>query len=199
MTSAGSHTSKWTIAEVPAPPGLCLILSIRQATRHEKLDAEAGLVVDVRLGDAPFDAAYVIEGAPEWMVHAIVDHQVRQNILSLQPWNVGTTESTLGITLPDWIEDGERAALLVRTAARIGLLAAEVARRKIADVGPSETSGYRGLVAPATRARDREEVSTLLRMREQRADKDRKDVERAWLIAGVILAAVVAAVAILGR
>jgi hypothetical protein len=164
--TSGSMTLKWTEARVPG--GLSLLLSIRPSSPREERDKERGLAVDHELGNAPFDAAFIVEGAPERLVRELVDEEVQRGLLALRPDHVFSSEGALTIQMPDWVEDAERAALLVRTAARLGAVSAEIARRHAADVGRPDTSGYRGEVAEGVRARDDREIQALAGTMERR-------------------------------
>lgn len=189
VLDGGSVALQWTKISVPGPPGLSVKFLISPRARFEPWEVKANIVLDLQLDDPVFDAAYHIEGAPLRLIRAIVDAEVRRALVALQPDRVLTTATELVVELPGWIEDGERAALSVRTAARLGALGAEIGRREIAGVGPSDTSGYRGLVAPGTRARDLQELDALRDLAERRAKAQRKDAIRAGLYLGAFLVA----------
>ncbi|WP_437576419.1 hypothetical protein [Sorangium sp. So ce887] len=187
--SVGSMTLKWTEAHVPIHAGLDLLLSVRPSTRRDEREVARGVAVDHRLGEPAFDAAFIVEGAPERLVREIVDEEVRRGLLALGPDHVFTGPGALTIQMPDWVDEAERAALLVRTAARLGASCAEIARRQLAHVGRVDTSGYRGEVAPGTRARDREELDALQRTMERRDEARRRAARR---LAVTVIGAVIA-------
>ncbi|WP_437936859.1 hypothetical protein [Sorangium sp. So ce341] len=192
--SVGSMTLTWTEAHVPIHAGLDLLLSIRPSTARDEREVARGDAVDHRLGDPAFDAAFIVEGAPERLVREIVDEEVRRGLLALRPDHVFSGPGALTLQMPDWVDEAERAALLVRTAARLGAACAEISRRQLADVGRADTSGYRGEVAPGTRARDREELDALQRTMERRDEARRKAARR---LAMTVLGGVIAALALL--
>ncbi|KYG09377.1 hypothetical protein BE21_18280 [Sorangium cellulosum] len=197
--SVGSMTLKWTEAHVPIHAGLDLLLSIRPSTPRDEREVARGDAVDHRLGDPAFDAAFIVEGAPERLVREIMDEEVRRGLLALTPDHVFTGPGALILQMPAWVDEAERAALLVRTAARLGAACAEIARRQLADVGRVDASGYRGEVAPGTRARDREELDALKRTMERRDEARGRAAKRLAMtvlfgvIAVVVLAFVVLA------
>ncbi|XXX75820.1 hypothetical protein WMF30_50040 [Sorangium sp. So ce134] len=189
--SVGSMTLTWTEAHVPIHAGLELLLSIRPSTPRDEREVAQGAAVDHRLGDPAFDAAFIVEGAPERLVREIVDEEARRGLLALRPEHVLTRPGALTVQMPDWVDEAERAALLVQTAARLGAACAEIARRQLADVGRVDTSGYRGEVAPGTRARDREELYALQRTMERRDEARRRAAKR---LAVILLCSVIAVV-----
>lgn len=179
-----------TEASVPVEDGLRIRFSIRPVTSQDRREIERGLTVTHRTGHEAFDAAFVVEGAPERLVREIVDdEEVRRDVLALAPDQVLSTPTTLLVHLYHWVHDPGEAAILVRVAARIGALASEIARRQRADVGRLDTSGLRGARAPGTRAQDEEELRKLeLRVARRTAHRRRAAIRLAAILLACLLA-----------
>jgi hypothetical protein len=61
-----------------------LLLDLRPTTRSEQRAVAAGEAVDVQTGDAAFDAAWIVEGAPERLVvRALGDAAIRGRLIEL--------------------------------------------------------------------------------------------------------------------
>ncbi|WP_437754787.1 hypothetical protein [Sorangium sp. So ce1389] len=192
-------TLDWTEASVPIHAGLELLLSVRPRTRGDERDVARGLALDLRLGDPVFDVAFIVEGAPERLVREILDEEVRRQLLALKPTHVTTRRIGMLIHMSEWVDDAERAALLVRTTARLGALCAEIGRRQLADLARVDTSGYRGGSAPGWRARDQEELQALSRSMERRGElREREGRRYRRMFTGVLIVIVLMVVALVG-
>jgi hypothetical protein len=200
--SYGSSTMRGTEARAAVPEGL--VLWVRQRTKRCERWLKEGLAVDIRVGDEQFDAAFMVEGAPAWMARELFgDEEIRRGLLALEagePRNRGNQDGivlgrpgdllvsnrvaadaprTFTVTISGWVEDAERAALLVRTTARLGEVGAEIALRRAHDA-PS----YRGDVASGRRLHDEDEVrEMMLRL----AKREKQRTKMAWIVAGVVI------------
>jgi hypothetical protein len=178
LYSVGSSSYQWTEVSVPSPPGLRLLLDLRPASARDEKEVKLDLAVDLRLGDPEFDAEYIVEGAPERIVRAILDEGVRRYIRALRPDKVVTSNERLLIGKQEWITDPERAKLYVEAAARLGVLASHFRAEDAADAKREQASasGYRGgPAAPSPRfAGDETEIATLAQKREAREARRRK-------------------------
>ncbi|MGK3964983.1 hypothetical protein WMF37_38360 [Sorangium sp. So ce291] len=179
-----------TEATVPVEDGILINFSIRPLTSQDRRETQRGLTVTHRTGDASFDDAFVVEGAPERLIREIVDdEEVRRDLLALKPDNVLTTPTAWIVHLYHWVEDPAEAAIMVRLAARIGALTSEIARRQRADVGRLDTSGFRGALPLGTRERDEEELQQFrLRMAKRHAHRRRAAIRLAAIILASLLA-----------
>jgi hypothetical protein len=178
LYSVGSSSYQWTEVSVPTPPGLRLLLELRPTSESDEKEVKLDLAVDLRLGDPEFDAEYIVEGAPERIVRAILDDGVRRYVRALRPDKVTTSNNRLVLAKQEWITDPERAKLYVEAAARLGVLAAHFRAEDIADAKREQASasGYRGgPAAPSPRfAGDETEIATLAQKREAREARRRK-------------------------
>ncbi len=199
LVREGSMTLKWTEATVPAPAGLQLTLSVQPSTLVSQREIRRGLVVVHVLGDAPFDAAFIVEGAPEAVVRELMDEKVRAGVLSLGPSQVISRGNTLSVQVLDWVEDPERAATMVRMAARLGAIASEIARRNQADTGRLDTSGYRGAIGKGARALEQQEIEAIERAVAARRKGRQRGALLAGLVIGGVCVAIGAAAVLLGR
>jgi hypothetical protein len=201
MKSEGSLTEQWTEARVAAPDGL--LLWVQPPSLLEKIDRKQGRAVGTLVGDREFDAALLVMGAPERMVQQLFDdEEIRRGVLALAAGkstaaltttrpaeHVPTmTEGTFVLKIPDWVEDLERAALLIRTTARLGAVGAELAQLQRAQ----DPSDYRGQLVPARQLRDEQEV------RELRLEIARRDRRATWLERGAVCIAVLVFVGFAG-
>lgn len=179
-----------TEATVPGEMGIAINFSIRPITDQDRREIARGLTVTHRTGDASFDGTFVVEGAPERLVRELVaDEEVRRDLLALTPDQVLSTPTTFLVHAYHWVEDPEKAAIMVRLVARIGAIASEIARRQRADVGRLDTSGFRGSRAPETRERDAEELQQFeLRVERRRAHRKQAAIHLAVIILSVCVA-----------
>lgn len=201
MKSEASVTFQWTEARVAAPDGL--LLSVASPTLLETIDRKQGREVGLLVGDAEFDATLVVLGAPERVVQQLfADGEIRRGVLALAG---GTsmaalttirpaehlptmTEGTFVLKIPDWAEDRELIALLIRTTARLGAVGAELARLQRAQ----DPSDYRGQSAPGRQLRDEQEVRSL------RLEIARRDRRATWMERGAVCLVVLLFVGITG-
>jgi hypothetical protein len=83
LRQSGSSSVKWTIVgvvanDIPGPP-LTFFVDIRHASASEERDVRAGRLRDPIIGDAEFDAAYIIEAAPKDVMRAwLQDRSLRR-------------------------------------------------------------------------------------------------------------------------
>jgi len=192
----GSAAVLWTELSVPAPERL--IVGIRKPTAAEERDVKKGLAVAFRTGDPAFDEAFIVDGAPERLVREVVgDEEIRRGVFELRSPNtfvikyqVQTMKGAFTLQMPGWLEDAHRAALAVRTMAKLGGVAARVAGRARADAEAS----YRGSKDPGRRERDQQEVEEATRHIQVREATRKRRESVGKLFVGGLLAVILVGV-----
>jgi len=100
-----SHDRRWTEVDVQLPKGYALSLFVR---RHEWTDPHQiarEAMVDLELGDAAFDRAFLVEAAPAQIARTVLDASIRRLLASYDAASL-TTEA---------LEDRPVVRLTVRT------------------------------------------------------------------------------------
>jgi hypothetical protein len=179
---SGNSTTRWTYVDCRLPAGYPLALHVR---RHRWLDrgkVERGEMIDVVVGDPPFDDAFLVEGAPAEVVRGILSDDVRDFLLAHARVELETRgEGALRLAMYRWIhaDDALRGALDCATAiagaVRDATLGADAAAQRAA--APPEPA-YRDLPADdravrAARAARAAEVEELEAARAERAARKR--------------------------
>jgi hypothetical protein len=199
MRGQGSASVLWTEISVPAPEGL--IVGIRRPTASEERDVKKGLAVAFRTGDPEFDEAFIVDGAPERRVREIIgDEEIRKGIFALRSPNtfvikyqVLTAKGAFTLQMPGWIEDADRAALAVRTMAKLGGVAAQAAGRARADA----ESGYRDQSGQDRRRQDQQELEEATRhISVREATRKRRESLGKLFVGALIVVILVGAVAV---
>lgn len=130
LWTEGSLSGEVTEVGVPMPAGLRRNVFVVQR-RSETLDADVqrGLLVPITFDDGPFDHAYLVSGAPERLVRALLDAPARAAILALQLDGVVTWQDGFLLRRSVWIDDAAWARAAIELVVRI----AESAARFVGD------------------------------------------------------------------
>ena len=140
LTSRGDGSSAVSYTEVSVGmSGPSIQLELRPQSLAETIDVRRGLAVDVTTGDAAFDRAFIVEGAPADAVRQVLeDTMLRASILALGKIEVTQQPGTLIFARPGWVWGAE----LITMADVAGTLAASLAAVG-ARTGPSHAGSYR--------------------------------------------------------
>jgi hypothetical protein len=115
-TTRGTGKSKeyWTTVDASVLAVYPLALHVRRHRWFERDGVARGGVVDVPLGDEPFDEAFRVEAAPEEIARALLDARVRSALLGYDRVELDTVTigdgKVLRLAIRGWIEDGLAAA-----------------------------------------------------------------------------------------
>jgi hypothetical protein len=164
------ETGPFTVCTVVVPatsdaPRFLLELRPRQSREHAAV--ARGDAIHVDLGDAAFEHAFVVEGAPAHAIRLLLEARVRAALLGLAPVRVALTADKVTLRKwGTWVEPGVvrsivQACLELRGSAM--QLPEQIARS-------SEPAGYRGerLTRPEEDAKATLELSELERVRRTR-------------------------------
>jgi hypothetical protein len=141
--TGGDSTEEWTEIDVSLAP-LAIVMSLRPQGGADEWKIARGLAVDLILGDAPFDGAFVVEAAPETMVREVLDAKIRARLLAMHPAEVTTREGVLRLAKRGWVEAAgaeEAVDLAVTLAAAIEPAFARITEAAMAN---ASSVGYRG-------------------------------------------------------
>ncbi len=162
---SGSSASQWTHIDVERmPEGLDLALGPRPFT-HGLLVANE-LALDLTTGDGAFDAAFVVEGAPQKQIRALLDAEVRGALLLLAPVHLSIAGGKLRLRKERWIWKPET----LEAFADAGALLAVRATASVSDVVAMDEGRmvlYREAAPPAAEGTE-EEHARLLAIRDRR-------------------------------
>jgi hypothetical protein len=142
----------WTEVEVEIPK-VPLALYLRRAGAGDHEQVAQGGMVDVAVGDAAFDAAFVVEGAPAELVVQLLDEDLRELLLGLDDTAVlGAKPGFLCLSFHGQLNDPDAAFEIIHGVARAG---ARAARFSAADAAadPYRRGPQRNLAAEADHAR----------------------------------------------
>lgn len=152
---------------------IAIVLAIRPQSACDERTVREGNASDIVLGDAGFDAAYLVEAAPEAVVREALDAQIRARLLAMHPATVETTTGGLKFAKYGWIE----APGKVEEAIELTLAIAASLERALGRIVPgaiaNAPSGYRS--APSAQSADEalagaaKEVAALEDVRKQRS------------------------------
>jgi hypothetical protein len=120
----GSNRESWTEIDVVVPSAYPLAIHVRRHRWLDKAGIGRGNMIDLQLDDPPFDAAFVVEAAPEDVVRVLLDARVRCFLLShphveLETMTVGECK-VLRLAIREWIEDVPAATAAIELVAGIG-------------------------------------------------------------------------------
>ena len=180
----------WTEATVQAPLGL-LALDVRPIGVLESIVGRSGLALTT--GDATFDGAFAVEGAPAEVVRELLDAQTREWLLRLAPVRVQAKDDTIYFEKRGRLggdQDAIQSVLdgLGRVAERVPRLTSTALEKRV--TGPE--GAYRaskGVLAIAGQERQRKEVEAL---RANWAQRDRKTIVLNLIFVTVFVVGVVA-------
>lgn len=160
----------WTEVVVVMAVPAWLLLELRPESVRERRWVRAGLAVDVRVGDVPFDRAYVVDGAPEATVRELLDPGWRRQLVDRAPLVVRCDGPEVTIARPGWfIEEEEGLGLLELTLDLAEAVPA--AQRRVERAAPASGNPYRDAPVqddPVARAARLEELAALVAMRGRR-------------------------------
>ncbi len=126
----GRTAEEWTVLEAVLPAGYPLALHIR---RHHWLGVTRvarGGVVDLPLGDAAFDRAFLIEAAPEDIARPLLDPGARDVLRTFRRVELDTVAiadfKVLRLAIRGWIEDVSAALVAIDFLVELGVRVADV-------------------------------------------------------------------------
>jgi len=124
--------------EVPCLP---VVLQLRPQTRAEARQIETRRAVDLATGDAAFDSAFIVEGAPADVVKEWLDAETRARALAAGPVIITLRRTSMTLYREGWqpAQEGPLMELLGRMALRLPGALAEAKRAYVAS-----RAGYRG-------------------------------------------------------
>jgi hypothetical protein len=160
----------WTEVTVEIAPAR-LLLELRPDSARERRWLRTGVALDLRLGDAAFDAAFVVEGAPVEVVHALLDERWRRRLLAVAPLVARCDGPEVCVARPGWFIAPEEALALLDLALELAA-AVPAAVRRVEGAAPRSGNPYRD--APAAdgdaprRAARLRELAALVALRERR-------------------------------
>ena len=200
MRGAGSSAESWTEVTADLPRGYPLSLRVLRCPPQPEA-VRRGDLIDVEVGDADFDRAFLVEAAPSDVVRALLDAPARAFLVQFGGMLVTLTKAgggtALQLALPGWDEHPMRAKATVEGVSRI----ASRLREAYADANAAIPTGdagspYRPQVddspIKAAEARRVHEVAHLAALEQQRADAERRmGVLVVSLVTGTLIAAIV--------
>ena len=158
LTTRGAGKSKewWTELEVVVPAAYPLAIHVRRRRWLDHTRMTRSDVVDLPLGDEPFDEAFVVEAAPEDIARKLLDAGVRSFLSALQRPELDTVaigeSKLLRLAVQGGFDDlaGATAAIdsLVGIAARVRGVYAVVDGAVPAQPGGSPYRPQPAVVAP---------------------------------------------------
>ena len=199
----GSSSENWTFVDVELPPAYPLVLNIR---RHGSADHRAvarAAMVDVILGDKPFDDAFLVEAAPSDVVRELLDGPLRAYLLAHKEIDLTTVEADGGrrilrLAIRGWLEELEVARPALELAASVGARVRD-AYAKVDEAVTRTDAGspYRPVAderpAQEAQATREAEVAFVHAVQAKRAAENRR---AAQVVLGVIAVIVVASIAL---
>jgi hypothetical protein len=124
---SGSNSESWTEVEAAVPASYPLAIHVRRHDWRDRTHIERGDMIDVKVGDAEFDRAFLVEAAPADVVRRLLDGETRALLGAHQPVELDTIvdgdRKLLRLGIRQWIEDEAGAAALIE---RIAAIAARV-------------------------------------------------------------------------
>jgi hypothetical protein len=126
----GKSAEAWTVLEAVLPDGYPLALHIR---RHHWLGVTRvarGGVVDLPLGDAAFDKAFLVEAAPEDIARGLLDTSARDFLRHFRRVELDTVAiadfKVLRLAIRGWIEDASAALVAIDFLVKLGVRVPDV-------------------------------------------------------------------------
>jgi hypothetical protein len=122
----GNDVRLWTVtAKAAGPP---MLATARHRSLGEGRAIASGAIEDVGTGDAAFDRAWLVEGAPKQTIRSVFDEDVRRAMdavgdftLAIEDGKIVASVNGSGVSGLDAIQGGIAAVLALRkSAARIG-------------------------------------------------------------------------------
>jgi hypothetical protein len=119
---SGSSSEQWTEVRAALPDAYPLAIYMRKQGWLDRGRIQSGAVVDVEVGDAGFDARFLIEAAPAAVVAKLLDDHTRRFLMKQGELKLETDDNhgkQLVLSLYGWIEEPARAELVVDELVRI--------------------------------------------------------------------------------
>jgi hypothetical protein len=120
---SGSSSESWTEVEADVPAAYPLAIHVRRHGWGDRTNIERGNMIDVEVGDAAFDAAFLVEAAPADVAKLLLDRDARAFLAEHRTVELDTIAAgdrkLLRFAIPSWIEDEHQAAALIQRLAGI--------------------------------------------------------------------------------
>jgi hypothetical protein len=205
LIPGGRHSANRTHFEIGLPAGSpAFEMELRPQTHWELAHVEHGRAVDVELGDAQFDDAFIVEVAPADRAHRLLAKRTRSTLLGLFPCRLALVGHKLTFDKSGYLEEPGEVKRVVEACteivARIGTLQGVLAEQQLEAVREDASAGYRGPSPEAVRAlatapRGEEEIAAL---REARARRTAYQMKAGGALA-VVAVAVMVILGVLGH
>lgn len=194
--SSGKHSQPWTYVEAALPPGYPLTIYLRDHAWRDDVKIKRGDMVDVVIGDAVFDARFLVEGAPEAIVRPLLDEPLRTLLLRHEGCDLATEGGVIRLAIEGHLERAAAATPLVEAMTRLSRSVRDRSAEADRDV-PLATTGdvYRGAIddrpLQAARSARGDEVARVAALREHRAAKGAAIVVILAIVVGIAWLALV--------
>ncbi len=186
----GSNAVRWAYYEAALPAGYPLTLYLRPHEWRDHHHVASGTMVDVVVGEAVFDDKFLVEGAPEAVIRALFDADVRAGLIAeAGALDVGTEGTILRFAVRGW------PSSVAEAMPRVGLVAGIAGRVREAtlaldDATPLRSDGdaYRAIPddRPLQAARA-QRVAEVDRVKALRPARDATAIGIGFLVAIVFL------------
>lgn len=127
-TGGGSSAVRSTEIGAEIPAGYPLAIYIRRQGSQDRAEIDRGELVDIEIGNAAFDARFLVEAAPAAAIKKLLDAEAVRYLMALPDLTLRTQDTSSGrrhlvLSLAGWTDDAETAgrhvAALARLAARV--------------------------------------------------------------------------------
>jgi hypothetical protein len=180
---AGSSATAWTEVDVWTPMR-GLRLELLPQAENAAAEVAAKRAVDVTVGDAEFDARFLVQSAPSDVVRALLDDRVvRGRLLKQHPIQVEPTDFGFRLARKEWIQDGPGVAELLD----LGSAIAAAIPLAVAAATAADADAYRPGAADPQKTREAE-LAQLARVRENAENRQTVGCLIVGLVILVILA-----------
>jgi hypothetical protein len=185
LTTRGdsSNTQPWTEVRADLPAKYPLELHVVHQDQGHERDVRDGMMVDITVGNAAFDAAFVIEAAPTDVVRQLLDTDTQQQLVNLFALGRHCKLETvregervlLALHVPEWLDTLALAmpAIELVTGLASRVRDAYTPREDAVRGGPfrAEPDGAAERADAAERTAD---VAHTLEVRRRRKERDRR-------------------------
>ena len=118
-TSSRNARTSWVALRLKMTSDPGFLLMLRKPSPDDEALKKTGKWIDVEVGDAGFDAAYVVEGAPSDLVRAVLDDAARKAVLAEDRATLTIDPDWFEVTVPT-LESPDEADRFVAIASTIG-------------------------------------------------------------------------------